>query len=149
MVTVIHEYCLVFCVTDDAYIHWFKKSWIIFRWNRKSRKSMGKQVCFSFFTEHNINNQIKLYILCTQWWIFSLIYNIFFREPTPFEHTSAVKIQKNWKAFYVRKITQARTQGKALSSISDENNPCPFWYCKLRIYFTYICPDFDRHWGEC
>lgn len=33
------------------------------------------------------------------------------REPTPFEHTSAVKIQKNWKAFYVRKITQARTQG--------------------------------------
>lgn len=39
------------------------------------------------------------------------IYNIFFREPTPFEHTSAVKIQKNWKAFYVRKITQARTQG--------------------------------------
>lgn len=43
------------------------------------------------------------------------IYNIFFREPTPFEHTSAVKIQKNWKAFYVRKITQARTQGKALT----------------------------------
>lgn len=77
------------------------------------------------------------------------IYTIFFREPTPFEHTSAVKIQKNWKAFYVRKITQARTQGKALSSLSDENNPCPFWFCKLRMYFTYICPDFDRHWGEC
>ncbi|XP_061176714.1 androglobin-like isoform X2 [Saccostrea echinata] len=37
------------------------------------------------------------------------------REPTPFEHTSAVKIQKSWKAYYVRKITQARTQG------SEEN----------------------------
>nr|XP_022294382.1 androglobin-like isoform X12 [Crassostrea virginica] len=43
------------------------------------------------------------------------------REPTPFEHTSAVKIQKNWKAFYVRKITQARTQGTEENTKVAEN----------------------------
>ncbi|XP_078322764.1 androglobin-like isoform X9 [Crassostrea virginica] len=43
------------------------------------------------------------------------------REPTPFEHTSAVKIQKNWKAFYVRKITQARMQGTEENTKVAEN----------------------------
>ncbi|XP_048766494.2 androglobin-like isoform X7 [Ostrea edulis] len=43
------------------------------------------------------------------------------REPTPFEHTSAVKIQKNWKAFYVRKITQARVQGSEENTKVAEN----------------------------
>ncbi|KAK3097303.1 hypothetical protein FSP39_008511 [Pinctada imbricata] len=33
------------------------------------------------------------------------------REPLPIEQMSAVKIQKNWKGFYVRKIEQARTPG--------------------------------------
>ncbi|XP_062575227.1 androglobin-like [Saccostrea cucullata] len=43
------------------------------------------------------------------------------REPTPFEHTSAVKIQKSWKAYYVRKITQARTQGTEENIKVSEN----------------------------
>ena len=34
-----------------------------------------------------------------------------FREPTPEEHVAAVKIQKVWRGFWVRKVKQARTPG--------------------------------------
>ena len=45
-----------------------------------------------------------------------MLYNSFcdFREPLPIEQMSAVKIQKNWKGFYVRKMELARTPGEFL-----------------------------------
>lgn len=86
---------------------------------------------FYFYIEYNINNQIivsNIYFVYNggDLYIFIDIYIIFFREFILFEYIFVVKIQKNWKVFYVRKIIQVRIQGKVFFFIFDENNFCFF-----------------------
>ncbi|KAK7107724.1 hypothetical protein V1264_015593 [Littorina saxatilis] len=44
-----------------------------------------------------------------------------YMEPTPEEHVAAVKIQKVWRGFWVRKVKQARTPGTEENVKAQEN----------------------------
>ena len=55
--------------------------------------------------------------------------HVYYREMTPLEQIALIKIQRNWRGTWVRKMTQARTPGQF-----------SLFYCSICLFYSHGPP---------